>query len=371
MLHAAAHRFGIDPHSLTPLPGGHFNQVFACMRSGERDGRDYVLRLTPPSEDTDLDATRATLAFLKFLAGGGIQVPEPVESLAGGLVETIPDPTNPGGLPYLAAVFVRAAGFLAEEMPVMVWEDALLEAIGSAVGRFHARSSQYRPLPALDRPHWEQGGSCFHPSRELSAAASPDSPHHWIMEKRAAVLADIERLPRDPGSYGLIHADLHFGNVYFERLDIPGAASEACGSAPSPTENDGTPRDAGVQGTMSGSSWSVTLLDFDDCAYGWYAMDIAMNLLDAAVLRAPEDWDKFASAFLIPYLRGYRSARLFEPEWLARLPLFLKLLEIGLYLMVADDYHPQDHESWIGKFMAGRRERIAAGLPVFKISFPA
>ncbi len=368
MLNTAINLFGIDPQSITPLPGGHFNQVFSCKRIGERDGRAYVLRLTPPNEENDLHATHTILAFLKFLAGGGIQVPEPVESLAGLLVEAIPDPANPGGPPYLAAVFVRAAGFLAEEMPVMVWEDSLIEAIGRAVGLFHACSRQYRPQPALDRPHWEQGGSCFNPPGELAAAANPDSPHHWVLEKRAAVLAEIERLPREPGSYGLIHADLHFGNVYFERIDAPGAAPEECGDAPVPTENDGATRAAGVQGTMTGSTWSVTLLDFDDCAYGWFAMDIAMNLLDAAVLRAPEDWDEFAAAFLTPYLRGYRSAHPFEPEWLARLPLFLKLLEIGLYLMVADDYALQDRESWIGKFMAGRRERIAAGRPVMNIS---
>lgn len=364
MLNTSINLFGIDPQSITPLPGGHFNQVFSCKRSGEPDGRAYVLRLTPPNEETDLHATYTILAFLKFLAGGGIQVPEPVESLAGLLVEAIPDPANPGGPPYLASVFARAAGFLAEEMPVMVWEDSLIEAIGRAVGLFHACSSQYRPQPALDRPHWEQGGSCFNPPGELAAAASPDSPHHWVLEKRAAVLAEIERLPREPGSYGLIHADLHFGNVYFERR----AAPEGCGGAPVPPENNEAPRTAGAQGTTSdpsgASTWSVTLLDFDDCAYGWYAMDIAMNLLDAAVLRAPEDWDQFAAVFLIPYLRGYRSAHPFAPEWLAHLPLFLKLLEIGLYLMVADNYNPQDHESWIGKFMAGRRERIAANLPV-------
>lgn len=333
MLPLAAQCYNIPPQSLVPLPGGHFNQVSGF----ERDGVPYVLRLTPPDAETTLLATRSALAFMKFLAEGGVRVPEPVASPGGQLVETIPDPANPGGPPYLVTVFGRAGGALAEEMPVMVWEDALLEEIGRAVGRFHARAGQYRPAPGLERPRWDELGDCFNPP-QLAAAADPSSPHHWVLAKRAALLAEIQPLPRAPGSYGIIHADLHFGNVYFERQTQPGAPP-----------------------------WSVTLLDFDDCAYGWFAMDVAMNLLDAAVLRGLPDWDAFAAAFLLPYLRGYRAEHPFTAEWLARLPLFLKLLELGLYLMVADDYDPQEADGWVGQFMAGRRERIAADLPVMDL----
>lgn len=334
MLNTAASRYDIDPQTLTPLPGGHFNQVYGF----ERGGSAYVLRLTPPDAEINLEATRASLAFMKFLAGGGVQVPEPVESPAGLLVETLADPANPEGRPYLASVFGRAAGALAEEMPVMVWEDALLEEIGRAVGHFHARSAAYHPAPGLDRPRWDELGCCFNPG-EISAASDPASPHHWVLEKRAAVLEEIDRLPRSPGLYGIIHADLHFGNIYFERQPEAGAPP-----------------------------WSVTLLDFDDCAYGWFAMDTAMNLLDAAVLRGARDWDAFAAAFLPHYLRGYRREHPFAADWLERLPLFLKLLELGLYLTVADDYDPNDSQSWVGKFMAGRRERIQADLPVVALS---
>jgi Ser/Thr protein kinase RdoA (MazF antagonist) len=291
---------------------------------------------------------------MKFLADGGVHVPEPVASQSGQLVETLTDPANPGGPPYLATVFVRAAGGLAEEMPVMVWEDALLEAIGREVGRLHARSCQYHPLPALDRPHWDQAGNCFNPLDDLAAAANPASPHHWVLAKRAAVLAEIERLPHAPGSYGLIHADLHFGNFYFERQ------AKRHKYLYKKTITQSAP--------ASASPWTVTILDFDDCAYGWFAMDIAMNLLDAAVLRSPQNWDEFAGDFLTPYLRGYRSAHPFDPPWLKRLPLFLKLLEIGLYLMVASDYDSRDADSWVGKFMTGRRERIETNMPVVKIN---
>jgi len=116
----------------------------------ERDGVPYVLRVTQPDAETTLQATRSALAFMKFLA---------------------------------------------EEMPVMVWEDALLEEIGRTVGRFPARASQYRPAPGLEHPRWDDLGDCFNPP-QLAAAADPSSPHHWVLAKRAAVLAEIQRLPR-------------------------------------------------------------------------------------------------------------------------------------------------------------------------------
>lgn len=336
LIQQAAERYGIARGQLSPLPGGHFNQVFGYESGGCR----YVLRLTPPDAEINLDSTRSILAFLKYLADGGASVPEPVESLAGQLVETLPDLNQPGGPPCLVTVFRRAAGELAEELPVMVWEDALLESIGQAVGRFHALSHRYRPPDStLDRLQWGQAGSCFNPPAELASAGNPASPHHWVLAKRAALLAEIDCLPRSLEVYGIIHADLHFGNIYFERKNQPGPDGE----------------------------WSVTLLDFDDCAYGWFCMDIAMNLLDALVLRRPPDENSFAEHFLTHYLKGYQAEFPLDPLWQQRLPLFLKLLEIGLYLSVVESYDPQDTDSWVGKFMAGRRERIASDLPVVKI----
>jgi amicoumacin kinase len=333
LIDLAAKYYGITSKQLFPLPGGHFNQVFGY----ENSGIAYVLRLTPPDAEINLEATRSILAFLKFLAQGGASVPEPVKSLDSHLVETLPDPNDPDGPPYLVTVFLRASGGLAEELPVMVWEDALIESIGRAVGRFHTVSRRYQPgNPALDRPHWNRAGSCFNPLAELAAAADPTSPHHWVLAKRAALLDKIARIPCDPIIYGIIHADLHFGNIYFQREDPHGG----------------------------NGAWSVTLLDFDDCAYGWFTMDISMNLLDALVLRRPPDENAFARHFLDHYLKGYQEESPLDPSWQERLILFLKLLETGLYLSVADAYDPQDRDSWIGKFMTGRRERIEADVPV-------
>ena len=42
---------------------------------------------------------------------------------------------------------------------------------------------------------------------------------------------------------------------------------------------------------------------------------------------------------------------------------FLKLLEIGIYIQVYDDYEPHDLDSWVGKFMAKRKYRLEHDIP--------
>ncbi len=331
VLTEAAARYGLAPEELFPLPGGHVARVLGFTRSG----CDYVLRISPPDPEINLVSTRAVLAFLQYLAKGtpekpgGAAVPRPVSSSAGRLVESIPDPEQPGGLPYLATAFVRAEGALAEELPVEQWDGALIEGIGRAVGRFHALSREYVPAdPALDRPGWEEVGSCFNPLSQLAQAADPASPHHWVLAKRETILAAVRRLPRTPDCYAIVHSDLHFGNFYFDF-----------------------------------ARRSVSMFDFDDCAYGWLVMDIAMNLLDALVLYRQPDRAAFAERFLRHYLRGYREENTLSDGWIARMPLFLKLLEIGLYLQVAELYDPADQESWVGRFMAGRKANIEGDAP--------
>jgi Ser/Thr protein kinase RdoA (MazF antagonist) len=144
----------------------------------------------------------------------------------------------------------------------------------------------------------------------------------------------VSNMPKDSDSYGLIHADLHCANLFVDA-------------------------DAAL----------VTFFDFDDCCYGWYAMDIAMNLFDMVVLYGGTDEKDLAETFLTDYLAGYVREKPLNGFWLAQLPLFLKLLEIGVYLQVERAYETGTDDTWIGKFMPGRRERIEGGVPFIDLPF--
>jgi amicoumacin kinase len=311
--------FDATPASLIRLRGGNFSGVYAFTRQG----KEYVLRLTPPNPEIDRRSLLSSLAVMDHLARGGVSVPAPLRSTNGAWVEELPTPQGA----VLACAFEKAPGILGEELPFSAWDARRFALLGRVVGRMHACLRDYSPpAPELARPDWDQVGNCFHPTQE------PQGDR--IIRRRAEALAAVMALPRGPDGFGLIHTDLHGGNFL---LDPPNER--------------------------------MTLLDFDDCSYGWYAMDIAMCLHDFCVLSDDRDKDAFGASFLLAFLRGYLPEFPLDPLWVERLPLFLKLLETGLYCQVAPLYDPREPEGWVGRFMAQRKDRIEAGRPVLAIDF--
>jgi Ser/Thr protein kinase RdoA (MazF antagonist) len=317
----AALRYGVSVRQLKPIAGGNFNHVFE-VPAGEGN---HILRLMPPNEQLDLASIQAVMEWMAYLAGHGAPVPAPVRSAGGRLVEQ----AGPGGATLVTAVR-KSNGVRGETLPFECWDDRLFTALGRAAGKLHALAKEYSPPAALQRPDWEAAGNCYNPEEPADPAAA------WVWELRKQVLESIRRLPKDRDSYGLIHADLHGGNFF---VDVPSGA--------------------------------ITVFDFDDCVHGWFVMDLAMSLFDMLVLYPGADRAGFAARFLKCLLSGYLSENFLSAYWIKQLPSFLKLLEIGIYLMVYQDADPDDRESWVGKFMQGRKERMQAGLPYVELDFAA
>jgi amicoumacin kinase len=317
----AAWLFEIEESRLVPAAGGHVSDVYTFRK----DHHDLVLRITPPDGDMGVDAMRAALAWIGFLSDHEGPVCRPLRSRNGEALEQIEDGSNR----FLVTAFERAPGVLAEELPSDQWNDDLYASLGRATGRMHALSRTYLPAdPALVRPAWDRISTCYNPDGS-QVASQPEvarmlSDHH----------AHVRSLPRSEDDYGLIHADLHGGNFFVD----PG-------------------------------NLAVTILDFDDCCYGWYAMDVAMAVFDMLVVQNPQDPPSFARAFLQSYWHGYRAEHHLTPFLVEQIPHFLKLLEIGVYAGVHSRHDPHDTESWIGRFMRNRRERIEGGVPYVDILF--
>lgn len=318
VLQQAAQHYGTTPGQFVPLPGGHFASVYQFSR----EGRPCVLRITPPNEEIDEGAARAILAWMHYLAEGGGAVTRPALSAGGRLLEVV---EGADGL-YLLAAFEKAPGVPAETLDADQWSESLYRELGRAVGRMHALSREYAPDESLRRPAWDEIGNCFNPGQPLDPAQA------IVREKWDQVWQYIQALPRDVDGYGLVHTDLHAGNFYVEP-----------------------------------ASGRVTLFDFDDCAYGWYAMDVVMPLLDMLVLHAGPGHKDFAARFLKHFLQGYRSENRLSDFWVGQLPHFLRLLEIGLYIQLHRHYDPGDRESWVGRFMLGRQACIEQDWPYVRI----
>ena len=303
--------YGVPESALHPLRGGHSAHTYGFSQGGS----EYVLRLTPPDDEIDVTAQRAILAWMHFLATHGATVPEPIASQNGQFIEVIPHEDGQ----YLAVVFTRAKGVLSEELSLDQWDDNLYDALGRAIGRMHAIARGYVPTEGLRRPDWDVASSLFN---------RPRLSESWLAPKQAPILKHLQSLPRTAEGYGLIHADLHFGNFF---VDVP--------------------------------SRIITILDFDDCCYGWYAMDLAMLLFDVLVLYVGQERDAFARRFMRNLLKGYRAENTLDAFWLDQLPYFCKLLEIDIYDEVQPYYAAQDTDWWGNKFMPGRRERIENDVP--------
>lgn len=317
-LASAASLYGISESNLQPLPGGHFTHVYGFSR----DRKNYVLRLTPPSEETDMQAQKSILAWMAYLAAQGAFVPEPLRSQSGELVEVISSPEGE----WLAVAFTQAEGILAEEGSLDEWDESQFQLLGRSIGRMHAIARSYVPAGEASYPEWETGGNLFN-------HLLLNEP--WLQEKQSHLLEQIRSLPKPGEAYGLVHCDLHFGNFF---VDIP--------------------------------RQRITLIDFDDCAYGWFVMDIAILLFDILVLYPGTDKDAYAMRFLRSFLISYLSENSLTLFWLEQLPVFLKLLEINVYEVVARSY-PDDADEWVSKFMAGRKERLENDIPYVNLDYAA
>jgi amicoumacin kinase len=259
------------------------------------------------------------------LADNGAPVSRPLVSERTRLVETI----EHAGRDFVVTALHEAKGVLGENLPMKAWDASLCRSLGRSVGAMHGLSRRYtRPNGLVRRPAWDEIECCFNSAIPAASMATV------VADRRAEVLRLIGGLPTDDDSFGLIHGDLHCANLFVDTH-------------------------AGV----------VTFFDFDDCCYGWYAMDIAMSLFDTVVLYGGPDAESFAEAFLRNYLTGYTCESPLRGFWVTQLPQFLKLLEIGVYLQVERAYESGTDDPWISKFMPGRRERIEGRVPFIDLPF--
>jgi Ser/Thr protein kinase RdoA (MazF antagonist) len=147
-------------------------------------------------------------------------------------------------------------------------------------------------------------------------------------------LGVIQALPKDAENFGLAHLDLHLANFLVDQ-----------------------------------QAGTFTFIDFDDCGYGWYVMDIAMLLFDVLVVYDTQDSRVWGERFLKSFLVGYREEKDINSFWVRQLPFFLKLLEIGVYLESNPPYNPETAGEWGRKYMPGRLERILDEVPYVDLDF--
>jgi Ser/Thr protein kinase RdoA (MazF antagonist) len=260
---------------------------------------------------------------LQYLGKNRAAVPKLVKSIQNNLVEYI----QTANRTYSVDVSAKIPGENVRKQVLQNQDMSWAKTFGQVVGRIHQLAVTNPPVQVLKiRPNWDQIGNDFIPPVKLS----PEEIE--IHCRRTAILDRIRELPKTTDAYGLVHLDLHLGNIL-----------------------------------MHADSQAITILDFDDVAFGWFMMDLVAPITDIVVCHSGQNKDEIINTYLTEAIAGYQLERKLIVAHQAQIPLFLGLLEIGLYTR----FHKMkdlEENGWAKTFMTDRKERIEAGIPFVNIN---
>ncbi len=259
------------------LASARENAVFEAVLN---DGRHVALRLHREGYQ-GMASIRSELTLLQLLDAQGLRCPAPVPTLSGALVATV------GGrvataVRWLYGQQIGTAGRPLEGTPEQ--QEGLFRGLGRTLARFHAATDTLSLPQDFVRPFWDEDGLLGDSplwGRFWENPALGADERGLLLDARQSALDVLAGMRRDGADFGLIHADALRENVL---LDGAG----------------------------------LTLIDYDDCGFGFRAHDLGVAL-------SQNDVEPHADRLEAALLQGYREEREL-PEHAARLvPMFTML----------------------------------------------
>jgi Ser/Thr protein kinase RdoA (MazF antagonist) len=232
------------------------NTTFRVTASG---GKSFLLRIHRNGYHT-APAILEELRWLNHLsADQSLIVPRPVESKRGELLETV-STAQVGEARFCCLLEWVHGRFLEKSI-----DTGHMNNLGKLIATLHRRAQGF---VVQQRRYWDAEGLVGdHPklgTTENLPGISP-SRQKLISKARQATLRKLARFQEThPERLGLIHADLHFGNILFSREQI------------SP-------------------------IDFDDCGFGFFAYDLAVPLW--AIRGRQKEFERLKFALIDGYAR--------------------------------------------------------------------
>lgn len=286
VLEPAARLFGTSKDRLDKFDDyeGCANLVYYYENAGQL----RILRLSY-RPDRNVKLIKAELHFIMYLSNGGMRVSQPVTSVYGNLIEVIPT----AGLDFIAVSFVKGKGIRIPDNQYRYREGVPLQEYfqnwGQVLGKMHRLAKTYLPLStSIKRPEWHQW--------EYYSRFAYSEQMPLIDKKYNQLIAELHSLPQDADSYGLIHNDFNDGNF-----------------------------------TVDYDNGDITVFDFDDCCYFWFMYDIACAWeggIGRVMFRPLSERRDFMARYMEHVMTGYTRENTLSDEWFARLPLFLRLIQM-------------------------------------------
>ncbi|WP_274365746.1 phosphotransferase enzyme family protein [Paenibacillus thermotolerans] len=281
ILSRAALSYGFDVETLSFISNST-NEVYQFTKKD----LPYILRLSERPLDY-VNNIKAEVQWVRYLAENGVRASLPITTTAGEIIAVFKE----GDKWIIATAFEMAQGIFFDTDPKL-WRHSLFNKWGETMGKIHSLTKTYDPGdPSLTRPEW--------------SAAKIDNPYlekgkyRVLLDRLKKLEGHISSFPKDEHSHGLIHYDFHPYNFLIDKGE------------------------------------HITVFDFDDAIFGWFALDIAVAATHAVWWGSPsndrESKNDFAKMFLNEFLIGYLKHNHLDRFWVQHIPLFMDYRNISSF----------------------------------------
>lgn len=263
----ALREFEVTPSEIRPLV--HFENTTFNVNSPQGE---FNLRISRPGTQ-NLQTLESEIHFLTALRESGFRVPTPYQDrIVTAEHPSVPEPRNVALLGWMDGEFLRD-----HFSPV----EAKL--IGRFMAELHEFVGTWTPPAGFQRHHLRDWALEPRPTYRIDEPIEgfPEEDRMLILEIDEEIRAMHASLPRTAENYGLIHSDLHVGNVLLEGDHI-------------------------------------NVIDFDDTGYDFFYYDFAAAL--AFHLSEPHFFELQAAM-----LAGYQEVRPLPPNTVELLEPFLRI----------------------------------------------
>jgi len=243
----------------------------------------YLLRIH--SDQLSKEEIRSELALLQSLnKSDALHVPEPLASCNGSYVLEI-DTEEGYRRPYVTLMRWVDGEHASEE-----FTDSTVYQMGVMMGKLHEAAAGFVAPSDFVRPIWEAESFNRQMAKLGQYYGCFLSEEAWTSYQAAAdkIVTKLGVMERSGNNYGLIHGDLHSGNIVFK---------------------DGVPYP----------------IDFGRCGFGYFLYDMAGALLE---LYPKHRW---------MFIQGYESVRKLESDYVHHLESFFVMFMIENYCHHASD----------------------------------
>lgn len=255
----------------------------------------FVIRLTDQSVRTKYQI-ESELRFQEYLYENGADVTKPLTTIHNEKVINCVIGTKQ----YYVSAFTFAEGLdwdeRVDESPKVLYQ------IGKALGKIHKLSKRYNAENYIRRQWYEQKELIEAP--ELFEKYDRELYHSFM-----GYIDQMKKLGNDRDRYGLTHGDYLMSNYMVDKE-------------------------------------KVTIIDFDECEYSWFAMDLAICIRCYLIGDEPETVvEKVERAELIHYnlLLGYQSENTITSDMIYDLNKYIRVrdyIEIAQLIRIARQDRP-------------------------------